>query len=461
MKALKTFLKKSLILLLAIALNHLNAAAMTVYNPTQNAWNGAKRAWDESKWAKHLATITERIKLAQDTLDRANQTLNSINKVNDILLKTNQFMNGSILNIPNPMGLVENATQIAKNVKSNALALQESAKNYNLAEKFLLRNIASKCPELDMNKINPKTKEIFFSDKGKEKSSTRQALENLANALGNTQITTTQDITTSLSGRVLADFICKTKERELLEIKKQQYLAQAQTCLISKNFQCYGDFLSQSKQIDLKIFKEAQARTFKLFSSLQNRGASLTQELSVKNPIYAKEGYCSKQNIDGKDYCFSNTLEIERLINTFEKDNNSYIKRLKGATNQETKAKVYADFKQKFEMLNTQILLNIANNLNFMNQTLSLMASAYSDTYYKQQNIIMPSFLNPPESVKKEFLEINKKTSQAFKANLNKFGLPTSQLPDVEKSFMMTQGGNIATEKFEQMKNNITQGWDE
>ncbi|EJB80664.1 hypothetical protein HPHPH4_0720 [Helicobacter pylori Hp H-4] len=461
MKALKTFLKKSLILLLVIALNHLNAVAMVVDNPTQNAWNGAKRAWDESKWAKHLSTITERIKLAQDTLDRANQTLNSINKVNDVLNKTNQFMNGSILNIPNPMGLVENATQIAKNVKSNALTLQESAKNYNLAEKFLLRNIASKCPELDMSKINPKTKEIFFSDKGKEKSSARQALENLANALGNTQITTTQDITTSLSGRVLADFICKTKEQELLAIKKQQYLVQAQTCLISKNFQCYGDFLSQSKQIDLKIFKEAQARTFKLFSSLQNRGASFTQELSVKNPIYAKEGYCSKQNIDGKDYCLSNTLEIERLINTFEKDNSSYIERLKGATNQETKAKVYADFKQKFEMLNTQILLNIADNLNFMNQTLSLMASAYSDTYYKQQNVIMPSFLNPPESVKKEFLEINKKTSQAFRANLNKFGLPTSQLPDVEKSFMMTQGGNIATEKFQQMKNNITQGWDE
>ncbi|GAA9894301.1 hypothetical protein VN0768_08340 [Helicobacter pylori] len=149
------------------------------------------------------------------------------------------------------------------------------------------------------------------------------------------------------------------------------------------------------------------------------------------------------------------------MINTFEKDNGSYIERFKGATNQETKAKIYADFKQKFEMLNTQILLNIANNLNFMNQTLSLMASAYSDTYYKQQNIIMPSFLNPPESVKKKFLEINKKTSQAFKANLNKFGLPTSQLPDVEKSFMMTQGGNIATEKFEQMKNNITQGWNE
>lgn len=413
-ESVKDFFKKSLILLLAIALNHLNAVAMIVNNPTQNIWQQAKDAIDKSRFVQQVNHWADQIKKYQDMIEKAQSTINQLNKVNDILLKTNQFMNGSILNIPNPMGLVENATQIAKNVKSNALALQESAKNYNLAEKFLLRNIANKCPELDMNKINPKQKRSF-SPIRERKSAARQALENLANALGNTQITTTQDITTSLSGRVLADFICKTKERELLEIKKQQYLAQAQTCLISKNFQCYGDFLSQSKQIDLKIFKEAQARTFKLFSSLQNRGASFTQELSVKNPIYAKEGYCSKQNIDGKDYCFSNTLEIERLINTFEKDNSSYIERLKGATNQEIKAKVYADFKQKFEMLNTQILLNIANNLNFMNQTLSLMASAYSDTYYKQQNIIMPSFLNPPESIKKEFLEINKRQVKLLK----------------------------------------------
>ncbi|WRD46452.1 hypothetical protein E5K44_02270 [Helicobacter pylori] len=45
MKALKTFFKKSFILLLVVALNHLNAVvAMIVDNPTQNAWNGAKRA---------------------------------------------------------------------------------------------------------------------------------------------------------------------------------------------------------------------------------------------------------------------------------------------------------------------------------------------------------------------------------------------------------------------------------
>ncbi len=188
MKALKTFLKKSLILLLAIALNHLNAVAMIVDNPTQNIWQQAKDAIDKSRFVQQVNHWTDQIKRYQDMIGKAQSTINQLNKVNDILLKTNQFMNGSILNIPNPMGLVENATQIAKNVKSNALALQESAKNYNLAEKFLLRNIASKCPELDMNKINPKTKEIFFSDKGKEKSSARQALENLANALGNNKL---------------------------------------------------------------------------------------------------------------------------------------------------------------------------------------------------------------------------------------------------------------------------------
>lgn len=145
MKALKTFLKKSLILLLAVALNHLNAVvAMIVDNPTQNIWQQAKDAIDKSRFVQQVNHWADQIKKYQDMIEKAQSTINQLNKVNDILLKTNQFMNGSILNIPNPMGLVENATQIAKNVKSNALALQESAKNYNLAEKFLLRNIASK-----------------------------------------------------------------------------------------------------------------------------------------------------------------------------------------------------------------------------------------------------------------------------------------------------------------------------
>ncbi|GAA8187547.1 hypothetical protein VN1269_09000 [Helicobacter pylori] len=45
MEALKTFLKKSLILLLAIALNHLNAVAMIVDNPTQNIWQKNKKRY--------------------------------------------------------------------------------------------------------------------------------------------------------------------------------------------------------------------------------------------------------------------------------------------------------------------------------------------------------------------------------------------------------------------------------
>ncbi len=62
MKALKTFLKKSLILLLVIALNHLNAVAMIVDNPTQNIWQQAKDAIDKSRFVQQVNHWADQIK---------------------------------------------------------------------------------------------------------------------------------------------------------------------------------------------------------------------------------------------------------------------------------------------------------------------------------------------------------------------------------------------------------------
>ncbi len=66
MKALKTFLKKSLILLLAIALNHLNAVAMIVDNPTQNIWQQAKDAIDKSHFVQQVNHWADQNKKYQD-----------------------------------------------------------------------------------------------------------------------------------------------------------------------------------------------------------------------------------------------------------------------------------------------------------------------------------------------------------------------------------------------------------
>ncbi len=85
MKALKTFLKKSLILLLAIALNHLNAVAMIVDNPTQNIWQQAKDAIDKSRFVQQVNHWADQIKKYQDMIEKAQTTINQLNKVNDIL----------------------------------------------------------------------------------------------------------------------------------------------------------------------------------------------------------------------------------------------------------------------------------------------------------------------------------------------------------------------------------------
>lgn len=74
---------------------------MIVDNPTQNVWQQAKDAIDKSRFVQQVNHWADQIKRYQDMIEKAQSTINQLNKVNDILLKTNQFMNGSILNIPN------------------------------------------------------------------------------------------------------------------------------------------------------------------------------------------------------------------------------------------------------------------------------------------------------------------------------------------------------------------------
>ncbi|GAA8049650.1 hypothetical protein HpyDR100_10800 [Helicobacter pylori] len=100
MKVLKTFLKKSLILLLVIALNHLNAVAMIVDNPTQNIWQQAKDAIDKSRFVQQVNHWADQIKKYQDMIEKAQTTINQLNKVNDILLKNQSVYEWFYLKYP-------------------------------------------------------------------------------------------------------------------------------------------------------------------------------------------------------------------------------------------------------------------------------------------------------------------------------------------------------------------------
>ncbi|MGL2882736.1 hypothetical protein ACQKAS_04070 [Helicobacter pylori] len=440
MKALKTFLKKSLILLLAIALNHLNAFPMIVDNPTQNAWNGAKRAWDESKWAKHLATITERIKLAQDTLDRSNQTLNSINKVNDVLNKTNQFLTGSILSVPNPMQYVEKIQSFAKQVQANAERIKENAQNYDIRNQIAAKRISEKCPELNWDvsqDASPTEKNLhqFFTSKGKESADTK-ALKDFANAIGNTQIGTATDLRAGLKGRALLEYICIQKGN-LEAAKKIQLLdSQMTLVLLNNDYTAYEKLRAEKEELKRQIASNVYAKVKQLVVASQDRAFSqMDNELGVKtfgfNDENVKKGYCKKENRNGKSECIPNMLNINRLKAQFDELNLDYSRDIAGKKG-EAAAKVFNDYKHRFQQLSVETALEIAQNLSFMNKTLGLMAQMQSYTFKQQmgyfEDIIPADALKDDKEHQENLEQKQQEIEKVYRAKLDAYGFPNGSV---------------------------------
>ncbi|OOC25016.1 hypothetical protein [Helicobacter pylori] len=440
MKALKTFLKKSLILLLVIALNHLNAVAIVVDNPTQNAWNGAKRAWDESKWAKHLATITERIKLAQDTLDRANQTLNSINKVNDVLNKTNQFLTGSILSVPNPMQYVEKTQSFAKQVQDNAERIKENAQNYDIRNQIAAKRISEKCPELNWDvsqDASPTEKNLhqFFTSKGKESANTK-ALKDFANAIGNTQISTANDLGAGLRGRALLEYICIQKGN--LEAAKKIQLSDSQMtlALLNNDYTAYEKLRAEKEELQRQIALNVYAKIKQLVVASQDRAFSqMDNELGVKtfgfNDENVKKGYCKKENRNGKSECIPNMLNVNRLKAQFDELNLDYSRDIAGKKG-EAAAKVFNDYKHRFQQLSVETALEIAQNLSFMNKTLGLMAQMQSYTFKQQmgyfEDIIPADALKDDKEHQENLKQKQQEIEKVYRAKLDAYGFPNGSV---------------------------------
>ncbi len=440
MKALKTFLKKSFILLLVIALNHLNAVAMIVDNPTQNAWNGAKRAWDESKWAKHLATITERIKLAQDTLDRANQTLNSINKANDALNKTNQFLTGSILSVPNPMQYVEKIQSFAKQVQANTERIKENAQNYDIRNQIAAKRISEKCPELNWDvsqDASPTEKNLhqFFTSKGKESANTK-ALKDFANAIGNTQISTATDLGAGLRGRALLEYICIQKGN-LEAAKKIQLLdSQMTLALLNNDYTAYEKLRAEKEELKRQIASNVYAKVKQLVVASQDRALSqMDNELGVKtfgfNDENVKKGYCKKENRNAKSECIPNMLNVNRLKVQFDELNLDYSRDIAGKKG-EAAAKVFNDYKHRFQQLSVETALEIAQNLNFMNKTLGLMAQMQSYVFKQQmgyfEDIIPTDALKDNKEHQENLKQKQQKIEKVYRAKLDAYGFPNGSV---------------------------------
>ncbi|MUU90753.1 hypothetical protein F7216_08200 [Helicobacter pylori] len=389
---------------------------------------------------KHLSTITERIKLAQDTLDRANQTLNSINKVNDVLNKTNQFLTGSILSIPNPMQYVEKIQSFAKQVQANAEKIKENAQNYDIRNQIAAKRIFEKCHELNWDvsqDASPTEKNLhqFFTSKGKESANTK-ALKDFANAIGNTQISTANDLGAGLRGRALLEYICIQKGN--LEAAKKIQLSDSQMtlALLNNDYTAYEKLRAEKEELQRQIALNVYAKIKQLVVASQDRAFSqMDNELGVKtfgfNDENVKKGYCKKENRNGKSECIPNMLNVNRLKVQFDELNLDYSRDIAGKKG-EAAAKVFNDYKHRFQQLSVETALEIAQNLSFMNKTLGLMAQMQSYTFKQQmgyfEDIIPADALKDDKEHQENLKQKQQEIEKVYRAKLDAYGFPNGSV---------------------------------
>ncbi|GAA7248230.1 hypothetical protein HpBGD82_09560 [Helicobacter pylori] len=440
MKALKTFLKKSIILLLVIALNHLNAVAMIVDNPTQNIWQQAKDAIDKSRFVQQVNHWADQIKKYQEMIEKAQTTINQLNKVNDVLNKTNQFLTGSILSVPNPMQYVEKIQSFAKQVQANAERIKENAQNYDIRNQIAAKRISEKCPELNWDisqDASPTEKNLhqFFTSKGKESADTK-ALKDFANAIGNTQISAATDLGAGLKGRALLEYICIQKGN-LEAAKKIQLLdSQMTLALLNNDYTAYEKLRAEKEELKRQIASNVYAKVKQLAVASQDRAFSqMDNELGVKtfgfNDENVKKGYCKKENRNGKSECISNMLNVNRLKVQFDELNLDYSRDIAGKKG-EAAAKVFNDYKHRFQQLSVETTLEIAQNLSFMNKTLGLMAQMQSYAFKQQmgyfEDIIPADALKDDKEHQENLKQKQQEIEKVYRAKLDAYGFPNGSV---------------------------------
>ncbi|WP_227624863.1 hypothetical protein [Helicobacter cetorum] len=104
----------------------------------------------------------------------------------------------------------------------------------------------------------------------------------------------------------------------------------------------------------------------------------------------------------------------------------------KAGTNKNAQAQVYANMKQKFEMLTIDYIKDIASNLTFLNETMSLISSMLARDY--QENHGYVNNVKPVTEQSVQMQRLNNQLSQAYQASLNQYGFPNSKAQSTSSS---------------------------
>ena len=159
--------------------------------------------------------------------------------------------------------------------------------------------------------------------------------------------------------------------------------------LLNNDYTAYEKFRAEKEELKRQIASNVYAKVKQLAVASQDRAFSqMDNELGVKTFGFNDENV----NRNGKSECIPNMLNVNRLKVQFDELNLDYSRDIAGKKG-EAAAKVFNDYKHRFQQLSVETALEIAQNLSFMNKTLGLMAQMQSYAFKQQMGYLKILFL--------------------------------------------------------------------
>lgn len=427
-----------IIFLIALTVAILDSAIMEVHDSEANT----TAAITASRMADQIDKATKMIEQYNQIITEAKATVAQLDQINQMMNGVNSFLNGSSIAIANPAEPLKDAQNILDRMDKNAQRLQKTLKNYNIRDHAHWKRIGANCPWLSYDAIAPKQIKMLLSKMGKE-SEEIKAFKRLGDAISDDIISNTQSVAGTLSGRALALEFCEkaSKIRHEIDMKKCEFDLREYS--LAGDFENYAqtkkecDKKERDYRKDMMIFKSEQT------NPLLNRSKQMMEALGVLDKSYNKKGtgkdnkgakiYCKEgKNDDEGEFCYPLFYDTKRLNDNFAEIQNELVKKLKSAgTDKTAQANAYADIKQKSDTLMLSYIKDIANNLSFMNETMSLVGNLIARDYkHKYGDDDYDSY---DESRDEKISELNEnfmnqtqqyKSLNQYKANLDKYGFP-------------------------------------
>ncbi|GAA8347225.1 hypothetical protein HpDR29_13090 [Helicobacter pylori] len=206
--------------------------------------------------------------------------------------------------------------------------------------------------------------------------------------------------------------------------------------ILNNDYTAYEKLRAEKEELKRQIASNVYAKVKQLVVASQDRAFSqMDNELGVKtfglNDENVKKGYCKKENRNGKSECIPNMLNVNRLKAQFDELNLDYSRDIAGKKG-EAAAKVFNDYKHRFQQLSVETALEIAQNLSFMNKTLGLMAQMQSYAFKQQmgyfEDIIPTDSLKDDKEHQENLKQKQQEIEKVYRAKLDAYGFPNGSV---------------------------------